>query len=137
MGAEFTKTAHLSSREWLITVALGAIALPLGVFMRFIPVKVNTMKIRHISPPPPPSREDGCRHLSSSSLDAGFCAVVEVGTGVWWGQCVFNCSPPLEQLFSLFFTFFFFAVTFIGRICRRLYEVDNYSTWRWLPHTAL
>eukprot|EP00903_Cladosiphon_okamuranus_P006006 g5926.t1 len=39
MGAEFTKTAHLSSREWLITVALGAIALPLGVFMRFIPVK--------------------------------------------------------------------------------------------------
>eukprot|EP00752_Nemacystus_decipiens_P003489 g3222.t1 len=41
MGAEFTKTAHLSSREWLITVALGAIALPLGVFMRFIPVKEN------------------------------------------------------------------------------------------------
>ncbi|CAM9967053.1 unnamed protein product [Hapterophycus canaliculatus] len=40
MGSEFTKTAHLSSREWLITVALGFIALPLGVVMRFIPVKV-------------------------------------------------------------------------------------------------
>lgn len=40
MGSEFTKTAHLSTNEWLITVALGAIALPLGVFMRFIPVKV-------------------------------------------------------------------------------------------------
>ncbi|CAN0444769.1 unnamed protein product, partial [Ectocarpus sp. 12 AP-2014] len=38
-GAEFTKTAHLSSKEWLISVALGAIALPLGVLMRFIPVK--------------------------------------------------------------------------------------------------
>ncbi|CAN0545050.1 unnamed protein product [Ectocarpus sp. 12 AP-2014] len=40
-GAEFTKTAHLSSKEWLISVALGAIALPLGVLMRFIPVKEN------------------------------------------------------------------------------------------------
>lgn len=46
MGAEFTKTAHLSSREWLITVALGVIALPLGVFMRFIPVKVRVPTTR-------------------------------------------------------------------------------------------
>lgn len=42
MGSEFTKTAHLSTREWLITVALGSITIPLGVAMRFIPVKVGS-----------------------------------------------------------------------------------------------
>lgn len=40
-GADFTKTAPLSVREWLISAALGAIALPLGALMRFIPVKVR------------------------------------------------------------------------------------------------
>ncbi|CAM9679931.1 unnamed protein product [Ascophyllum nodosum] len=38
-GDEFTKTAPLTVRQWLITVALGAVALPLGFLMRFIPVK--------------------------------------------------------------------------------------------------
>ncbi|CAM9787257.1 unnamed protein product, partial [Discosporangium mesarthrocarpum] len=40
-GGDFTKTTGLNSTEWIITAALGAIALPLGVLMRFIPVKVR------------------------------------------------------------------------------------------------
>ena len=38
VGGEFVKTVHLTPAQWLITVALGAIGLPLGVLMRFIPV---------------------------------------------------------------------------------------------------
>jgi magnesium-transporting ATPase (P-type) len=36
-GDEFVKTAPLTADEWLITVGLGAIGLPIGVLMRFIP----------------------------------------------------------------------------------------------------
>jgi magnesium-transporting ATPase (P-type) len=39
VGGEFVKTSHLTWQQWLITVALGAIGLPIGVLMRFIPVK--------------------------------------------------------------------------------------------------
>lgn len=40
-GDEFTETAPLTLRQWAISIALGVIALPLGVLMRFIPVKVR------------------------------------------------------------------------------------------------
>ena len=39
VGGEFTKTTGLSWELWLWSIALGLIALPLGVLMRFIPVK--------------------------------------------------------------------------------------------------
>lgn len=38
VGGQFTKTEGLSFELWLWSIALGAIALPLGVVMRFIPV---------------------------------------------------------------------------------------------------
>ncbi|RYG66524.1 hypothetical protein EON64_09580, partial [archaeon] len=38
-GGEFLKTSPLTATQWLITVALGAIGLPIGVLMRLIPVK--------------------------------------------------------------------------------------------------
>ncbi len=38
-GDEFLKTAPLTWDQWLVSVALGAIGLPVGVLMRFIPVK--------------------------------------------------------------------------------------------------
>ena len=38
-GGDFLKTSPLSASQWLITVALGAISLPIGVLMRFIPAK--------------------------------------------------------------------------------------------------
>jgi magnesium-transporting ATPase (P-type) len=38
LGGPFTKTTGLSLDEWLITVALGMVALPIGVLMRYIPV---------------------------------------------------------------------------------------------------
>jgi hypothetical protein len=38
LGGEFVKTSPLTLMQWLITIAMGAIALPLGVLMRFIPV---------------------------------------------------------------------------------------------------
>jgi magnesium-transporting ATPase (P-type) len=39
IGGEFVKTSPLSLNQWLITIGLGAIGLPVGVLMRFIPVK--------------------------------------------------------------------------------------------------
>ena len=39
VGGEFLKTSPLNLEQWLITIALGAIGLPLGVVMRWIPVK--------------------------------------------------------------------------------------------------
>eukprot|EP00981_Chlorochromonas_danica_P011661 scaffold4203_cov166-Ochromonas_danica.AAC.7 len=39
VGGEFLKTTPLTIDQWLITVALGAIGLPIGILMRFIPVK--------------------------------------------------------------------------------------------------
>jgi len=39
LGGEFVKTSPLTIEQWLITIALGAIGLPIGVLMRFIPVK--------------------------------------------------------------------------------------------------
>jgi len=39
LGGEFLKTSPLTLNQWLITIALGAIGLPIGVLMRFIPVK--------------------------------------------------------------------------------------------------
>jgi magnesium-transporting ATPase (P-type) len=38
-GDEFVKTAPLTWDQWLVSVALGAIGLPVGVLMRFIPVQ--------------------------------------------------------------------------------------------------
>jgi Ca2+-transporting ATPase len=38
-GSNFTRTTALTGHQWLATVLLGAIALPVGVAMRFIPVK--------------------------------------------------------------------------------------------------
>ena len=38
VGGDFTETDPLSWREWLLCVALGALAFPVGVLMRFIPV---------------------------------------------------------------------------------------------------
>jgi P-type Ca2+ transporter type 2C len=38
-GGEFMKTSPLTVEQWFITIALGAISLPIGILMRFIPVK--------------------------------------------------------------------------------------------------
>jgi len=38
-GADFVKTSPLTIYQWLITVGLGALSLPLGFLMRFIPVE--------------------------------------------------------------------------------------------------
>eukprot|EP01029_Cantina_marsupialis_P021350 TRINITY_DN50_c0_g3_i1.p1 TRINITY_DN50_c0_g3~~TRINITY_DN50_c0_g3_i1.p1 ORF type:complete len:819 (+),score=338.21 TRINITY_DN50_c0_g3_i1:149-2605(+) len=38
-GGDFTKTAPLTGEQWLITVGLGFVSLPLGFLMRLIPVK--------------------------------------------------------------------------------------------------
>jgi P-type Ca2+ transporter type 2C len=38
-GGDFLKTSPLTINQWLVTVALGAISLPVGVIMRFYPVK--------------------------------------------------------------------------------------------------
>lgn len=39
LGGEFVKTAPLTIFQWLITIALGAIGLPIGMLMRFIPIE--------------------------------------------------------------------------------------------------
>ena len=39
VGGDFVGTSHLTAMQWLICVGLGAIGLPIGVLMRFIPDK--------------------------------------------------------------------------------------------------
>uniref|UniRef100_A0A7S1UCT0 Cation-transporting P-type ATPase C-terminal domain-containing protein n=1 Tax=Phaeomonas parva TaxID=124430 RepID=A0A7S1UCT0_9STRA len=40
-GGEFTRTAPLTAAQWGISIGLGAISLPVGIAMRFIPVEEN------------------------------------------------------------------------------------------------
>ena len=39
VGGAFLKTSPLSMQQWLITIGLGALAVPVGILMRFIPVE--------------------------------------------------------------------------------------------------
>merc|ERR1711871_549673 len=41
VGGEWLHTTPLSTNHWLITIGLGAIAIPVGVAMRFFPMKEN------------------------------------------------------------------------------------------------
>jgi magnesium-transporting ATPase (P-type) len=47
VGGEFVKTTPLNINQWLITIALGAIGLPVGVMMRFIPVEEDPKTFHH------------------------------------------------------------------------------------------
>ena len=38
IGGDFVKTSPLTLSQWLITIALGFIGVPIGMLMRFIPV---------------------------------------------------------------------------------------------------
>ncbi len=38
-GGDFVRTVHLNSDEWRKCIILGALSLPVGVLMRFIPIK--------------------------------------------------------------------------------------------------
>lgn len=40
-GGEFTRTVPLTRLEWTKTILLGALSLPLGAFMRMLPVSEN------------------------------------------------------------------------------------------------
>jgi len=48
-GSLFTKTGPLTAPQWAITILLGALALPVGFLMRFIPVKEDP---RNFASPP-------------------------------------------------------------------------------------
>jgi magnesium-transporting ATPase (P-type) len=39
VGGTFVSTTHLTWSQWLITVGLGALSLPVGVLLRFVPVR--------------------------------------------------------------------------------------------------
>jgi Ca2+-transporting ATPase len=47
VGGDFVKTTPLTINQWLITIALGAIGLPVGVMMRFIPVDEDPKTFHH------------------------------------------------------------------------------------------
>lgn len=47
LGQEFVKTTGLTGMHWLYTVLLGALALPVGVLMRFIPVPGRDSDFAH------------------------------------------------------------------------------------------
>ena len=38
VGGEFMQTSPLTASQWLITIGLGFISIPVGILMRFIPV---------------------------------------------------------------------------------------------------
>ena len=39
LGGDFVRTTPITINQWFITIGLAAITLPVGVLMRFIPVK--------------------------------------------------------------------------------------------------
>ena len=39
VGGDFVRTSPLTLNQWLITIGLGALGIPVGIFMRFIPIK--------------------------------------------------------------------------------------------------
>jgi hypothetical protein len=39
LGGEWVKTSPLTLNQWIGTIGIGALGLPVGVFQRFIPVK--------------------------------------------------------------------------------------------------
>lgn len=41
-GGDFTKTAPLSTEQWIRTITLASVTLPLGIIMRFIPVSEDS-----------------------------------------------------------------------------------------------
>jgi magnesium-transporting ATPase (P-type) len=51
VGGEFTKTAGLTPKQWLISSALGFITVPVGILMRFIPVKEDPKSFAGYDPP--------------------------------------------------------------------------------------
>lgn len=38
VGGDFVRTSPLTINQWLVTIGLGALGLPVGILMRFIPV---------------------------------------------------------------------------------------------------
>jgi magnesium-transporting ATPase (P-type) len=47
VGGRFVQTTPLTIDQWLVTIALGAITIPVGVLMRFIPVKEDEKSFYH------------------------------------------------------------------------------------------
>ncbi len=55
----FTKTAGLSAEHWGFSIAIGAISVPLGVLMRFIPVQEDENTFRGYSFAPAKATDAG------------------------------------------------------------------------------
>jgi magnesium-transporting ATPase (P-type) len=51
VGGEFTRTAGLTPYQWIISALLGAISLPLGIVMRFIPITESMTVYAGYDPP--------------------------------------------------------------------------------------
>jgi magnesium-transporting ATPase (P-type) len=49
-GGDFTQTYPLSWKEWRITVGMGAMSLPVGFFMRLIPVREDPATFAGVGP---------------------------------------------------------------------------------------
>jgi hypothetical protein len=46
-GGFFVKTTGLNAIQWLITIALAAITVPVSIFMRFIPIEEDPTSFFH------------------------------------------------------------------------------------------
>lgn len=49
-GGDFVRTVHLNQEQWIKCILLGALSLPLGGLMRFIPVQDSGNDIAELSP---------------------------------------------------------------------------------------
>jgi len=75
VGGEFVETSPLTGVQWIITIALGFISIPVGILMRFVPVEEDpesffdqTSDLKPPSPPvSSPLRKASQKDLSSSS----------------------------------------------------------------------
>ena len=79
IGGEFVKTSPLTWEQWLITVALGAIGLPVGVLMRFIPVEEDPESFFYHYKP----QADGdIKHIKASGSGSNGQDIEDEGVGL-------------------------------------------------------
>ena len=67
VGGEFVKTSPLTLSQWLITIAMGAIGLPLGALMRLIPIKEDPNSFFDSSRPDDDQTAVSSKHDSKSA----------------------------------------------------------------------
>jgi len=87
-GGEFTQTTPLSMEEWMATVFYGALSIPIGFFMRLLPVSEDPNSFAGL-----PGKLDAVKKGSSSWLRFLFVALIPILAAI-----VYQLAWEVEEL---------------------------------------